>query len=58
MRPVCACHSTDRFYCWASRYNINGFDFEAIIEDGGPCDCACHYGDDEDDEDGLVEAVT
>jgi hypothetical protein len=46
----CACKSLDAFRCWEIRY---GFDADAdmadIEMDGGPCQCACHDADEDDD---------
>lgn len=42
---TCACHATDPYACWASRYDVER---SAVPEDGGPCVCACHEGQDED----------
>lgn len=45
----CACHSTDAYDCWASRYPTNERQSAQEIEqDGGPCDCVCHDESDED----------
>lgn len=40
----CACRGTDKWRCWASRYEISLLD---VAQDGGPCECQCH--DDEDE---------
>jgi len=48
----CACHSTDAYDCWQSRYPSNDAnDVQTAREiemDGGPCSCACHDGREED----------
>jgi hypothetical protein len=48
-RCACPSHST-AYTCWADRYGMDGHDRQAIENDGGPCQCACHdtdYGEDE-----------
>ena len=40
-RKNCACHSPEAFDCWAARYGMPNV-FDAIIDDGGPCECSCH----------------
>lgn len=45
-RDVCACVSEDGYSCFAKRYGIDSYDYEAIENDGGPCQCGCHeYGE-------------
>ena len=46
---MCACVSTDAYACWARRYNMSQFDCVAIDDDGGPCECDCHQGDEDED---------
>lgn len=57
----CACKAVDAYDCWAVRYGIRSPEFDddlsgtelttrEIVEmDGGPCECSCHY-ENEDDE--------
>lgn len=46
---VCACHSTDAYDCWSSRYPSDEVQSAQEIEnDGGPCQCSCHDERDED----------
>jgi len=45
----CACHSTDAYDCWQSRYPSNERQSAQEIEmDGGPCQCSCHDEQEED----------
>lgn len=39
---TCACHATDPYACWSSRYDVEE---SAVEEDGGPCMCDCHEGE-------------
>lgn len=48
----CACHSADAHKCWALRYHGHtGVSELTVNNEGGPCECACHV-DDIDDDDG------
>jgi hypothetical protein len=40
----CCCPVHDAYACWTARYQTSDVD-----EDGGPCDCGCHYDDEDDD---------
>jgi len=45
----CACHSTDAYDCWSSRYpSFEAQSVQEIEADGGPCQCACHDQREED----------
>lgn len=41
----CACHSTDPYACWSCRYDVEE---SAVEDDGGPCMCGCHEGEDDE----------
>ena len=44
----CACHSTDAYDCWQSRYPSNEAQSAQEIEaDGGPCPCSGNCRGDE-----------
>ncbi len=57
----CACRAIDSYDCWSIRYRVPSPEFaddlsgmeltnrELVEADGGPCECSCHYEDDEDD---------
>ncbi len=56
---TCACVSEDAYECWRIRYGLaprcglvlkRGGDGE-LLPDNGPCDCPCHDGTEEDDDD-------
>lgn len=47
---ICACVSDDAYECWADRYNLGMADDALVKLDGGPCKCACHTDDAEDDD--------
>ena len=51
----CACKATDAYDCWSRRYLCVEFeesgDTSFIDADGGPCECACHDRDPDDDQD-------
>lgn len=48
----CACHSADAHNCWALRYHGHtGVSELTVQREGGPCECACHETDlDEEEE--------
>lgn len=56
MSANCACKSSDAWECWARRYRhddpITGdfvMSYDRVEDEGGPCECYCHYDEDEDD---------
>ena len=47
----CACHYTDAYDCWSSRYLYPTDKVQSAQEieaDGGPCQCECHDEHDQD----------
>lgn len=60
----CACKAIDAYDCFAIRYGIHSFEFwddfdphseptqrELVDARGGPCECGCHYENDDDWDD-------
>lgn len=45
---TCACVEDDAYDCWAQRYLRYGRSPSDVIADGGPCDCSCHQGNEDD----------
>ncbi len=61
MSESCACVAVNAYDCWDRRYHLyrrvdDTFDpnelsqRERVDADGGPCECGCHYEDEDDDE--------
>lgn len=42
----CACPSSASYECWSIRYDI---DLGNVAADGGPCQCACHDKQEEEE---------
>lgn len=43
--PNCSCLDDDAYVCYADRMNLGMCSCEVVEQDGGPCDCQCHYDD-------------
>lgn len=57
----CACLDANEYECWALRYSLDMSDPSMlrshVTDDGGPCQCHCHFSADEYQEKyaGLME---